>query len=173
MRVHSDRREAPAPSAIRLWMRSLVHSSAARLVGQRAERRMFRTALAPPISVAAAGPSDLLSEAVLEVGWHVDAAQATAASLLQQLWEDCLERRDARRGEGSGGVYLHGPVGSGKTALMDMLFKAGTEAELSCRRMRARSHWPTRRSRPAPCARPGDSVMSSTRSRLLQTSTSS
>ena len=43
------------------------------------------------------------------------------------------ERRPSRRR--LGGVYLHGQVGSGKTALMDMLAESSAEAGVRCSRM--------------------------------------
>ena len=79
----------------------------------------------------AAGPSALLSAAITNDGWRVDEAQRTAAELLQRLWEHRVQGEQADLA----GIYIHGPVGSGKTALMDLTLQAGTTAGLTCTRM--------------------------------------
>ena len=78
---------------------------------------------------AISGPSALLEDAVTSRGWHVDEAQATAAAHLQKVFE--AQICGAMHG---GGIYIHGPVGSGKTALMDMLVAAATMAGKGCHR---------------------------------------
>ncbi|MDB5392954.1 MAG: ATPase, family [Rhodospirillales bacterium] len=65
-----------------------------------------------------------------------DSAQLRAAERLDALWRD-LERQPAPRGllswlfadkaSGPRGLYLWGPVGRGKTMLMDLFFDAATE----------------------------------------------
>ena len=76
------------------------------------------------------GPLARLSAAVATRRLADDVAQREAAGLLQGVYE-----RLASGGGVPGGVYLHGPVGSGKTALMDMLATSATGAGLSCCRV--------------------------------------
>lgn len=77
-----------------------------------------------------AGPAARLVAAV-STGWRIDPAQSAAADLLQSLWESRLSGDRAH----SAGIYLHGSVGSGKTALMDILLAASSDAGLQCKRM--------------------------------------
>ena len=78
------------------------------------------------------GPSALLSAAVRTNAWHQDAAQVEAAAILERIWKKKVDRS---RAPAPTGLYLHGEVGSGKTALMEMLVQAGISAGLNVRRM--------------------------------------
>jgi len=87
--------------------------------------------------IGGAGPAELYRERVEAGSIHADPAQQRVVARLQQLHE---ERRDHRsQGERRGllgwlglaeakpaprGVYLWGPVGRGKSMLMDLLFAA-------------------------------------------------
>jgi len=72
-------------------------------------------------AAAAAGPVSTLARLVRAGKWKADAAQQRAALKLQQL-HDGIGRTSP-----PAGVYLHGPVGSGKTALMDLLLHCASE----------------------------------------------
>ena len=101
-----------------------------RRMGRQLTARLSRAASSTS-HAAVAGPSALLSAAVTTNGWKADRAQTTAADLLQQLWECRVQRSNSSLT----GIYLHGPVGSGKTALMDLTLQAGADANLACKRM--------------------------------------
>ena len=68
------------------------------------------------------GPLPLLSGLVRRGDWLPDRAQQDVVEVLQQVYAG-VARAAAAGGDvaGVGGAYLHGPVGSGKTALMDLL----------------------------------------------------
>ena len=72
-------------------------------------------------TAAAAGPVSTLARLVRAGKWKADAAQQRAVLKLQQL-HDGIGRTSP-----PAGVYLHGPVGSGKTALMDLLLRCASE----------------------------------------------
>ncbi|KAL3900051.1 MAG: hypothetical protein SGPRY_012528 [Prymnesium sp.] len=76
----------------------------------------------------AARPSSLLSSAVRARRWRADKAQRAAAELLDQLHSSSPPPSPR-------GLYLWGGVGSGKTALMDMLVES--EGRERCTRL----HW--------------------------------
>ena len=91
-------------------------------------------------SGAHGGPSALLSAAVRSSGWQADAAQEETAAMLERVWQQRVRRHGQEQSlqgfsETISGVYLHGEVGSGKTALMDMLVQAGAAAGMRVRRM--------------------------------------
>ena len=68
------------------------------------------------------GPLPLLSGLVRRGDWLPDRAQQDVVEVLQQVYAG-VTRAAVAGGDvdGVGGAYLHGPVGSGKTALMDLL----------------------------------------------------
>ena len=68
------------------------------------------------------GPLPLLSGLVRRGDWLPDGAQQDVVEVLQQVYAG-VARAAVAGGDvdGVGGAYLHGPVGSGKTALMDLL----------------------------------------------------
>ena len=72
-------------------------------------------------AAAAAGPVSTLARLVQAGKWKADAAQQRAALKLQHL-HDGIGRPSP-----PAGVYLHGPVGSGKTALMDLMLRCVSE----------------------------------------------
>ena len=68
------------------------------------------------------GPLPLLSGLVHRGDWLPDRAQQDVAEVLQQVYAGVAQTGAAGADvDGVGGAYLHGPVGSGKTALMDLL----------------------------------------------------
>lgn len=81
-----------------------------------------QTSVAQPSSsthVSSAGPAHLLSNKVCSGKWLPDSGQAHAAILLQQLHDSPSSL---------GGVYLWGSVGSGKTALMNLLVQSAGDS---------------------------------------------
>ena len=72
------------------------------------------------------GPLPLLSGLVRRGDWLPDRAQQEVVKVLQRVYTGVAQPAAAGGGgdgeaAGVGGAYLHGPVGSGKTALMDLL----------------------------------------------------
>ena len=72
------------------------------------------------------GPLPLLSGLVRRGDWLPDRAQREVVEVLQRVYTGVAQPAAAGGGgdgeaAGVGGAYLHGPVGSGKTALMDLL----------------------------------------------------
>ena len=65
--------------------------------------------------------SDKLHDVVRSGKWRPDSAQQAACGLLQRVLDDSVA-----------GAYLHGPVGSGKTAVMNLCMQA---ADRACRRL--------------------------------------
>ena len=64
------------------------------------------------------GPTRALAKLIGRGAWNRDAAQIAAVERLQQVHDGQLH-----------GLYLHGSVGSGKTAMMDLLVECSREAQ--------------------------------------------
>jgi hypothetical protein len=142
-------------------------------------------AAAGPGRIRGRRPSELLHELVEQRGWLPDSEQAAVAVALDALHEQCCAPRPAPQpgassasmfaawspftaspsapesgtaGHGAGGVYVYGPVGSGKTALMDVCLEACETAGVPTRRLhfhQAREGRPSHLPRPCSAANTG------------------
>ena len=69
------------------------------------------------------GPASLLRDSIASGALSPDASQQRAVEVLQALYLQ-LEAGAPPPQQQLGGIYLHGPVGSGKTVLMDSLVRS-------------------------------------------------
>ena len=85
------------------------------------------------------GPLHLLSALVSRGDWLPDRAQQDMVEVLQQVYAGVLQAAAGGGLGGVGGAYLHGPVGSGKTALMDLLASSCGDGQVRPRHFHGRT----------------------------------
>ena len=94
-----------------------------REIGESARRSHPAGSAAPAAPARAAQPGACLRAAAVNADLVLDPWQEAAAHALEDL-ALTLTRRRRRRRRGAGGLYLWGPVGRGKTWLLDAFFDA-------------------------------------------------